>query len=142
MPKALRTQYDDLQDDYSLLGGLDCSDSKDMARQEFKDESDVNMILARFGVDSFQAKQPLFGETDYDIDLQQALAAIKTAKEVHHGLPPELRKIYPTWRSMLNGANTGDLKKDMDRLDLKRDMDLIDEQAKKKVVPPEPAPKI
>lgn len=128
--KALRTQHDDLQDDYSQLGGLDCSDSRDMARQEFKDETDVNVILKRFGVDSFQAKAPIFGETDYDIDLQQALAAIQSAKEVHRGLPPELKKVYTNWRSMLNAANSGDLKRDMDKLEA---------EAKSKIVPPVPA---
>lgn len=129
MNPAVRTQHDDAQQTYSQAGGLDCSDSKDTTRQEFRDETDVNVILRRFGVDSFQAKQPLFGETDYEIDLQQALDAIKTAKEVHRGLPPELKKIYPNWRSMLNGANTGDLKKDLDRLA---------EEAKPKIVPPAP----
>lgn len=116
MHPAVRTQHDANQDTYTLAGGLDCADSKDLARQEFKDEADVNILLKRFGVDSFQAKQPLFGDTDYDIDLQQALAAIQAAKEVYRGLTPELKKLYPNWRSMLNAANSGHLKQEMDKL--------------------------
>lgn len=130
--RAIRTQADDVQELASELSGLDCSQplengepNVDRARQEDAKDADINEILTRFGVDTFQQKTPIFQETDFDLDLQTALAAIASAKAVHKTMPPEIKVLYPTWRSMLNAANTGDLKKDLDKLE-------------KKIVPPEP----
>lgn len=140
--KAIRTQADDVQELLSQLSGLDCSQplengepNLDRARQEDAKDADINEILTRFGVDTFQQKTPIFTESDFDLDLQTALGAIASAKEVHKGMPPEIKKIYPTWRSMLNAANTGDLEKDLRKLEKEL------EAKKTKVVPPDAPPK-
>lgn len=107
MHPAVRTQKDDLQEYYSELSGLDCSESVDVARQEFKDEADVNKLLARFGVAAPQ-RQPTFGEVDFDLDLQQAMFAVQEAKQAHAAMPANLRERYPTWQSLLNGLESGE----------------------------------
>lgn len=109
MQPAIRTQVDELQDQYSDEAGLDCSGDKDMARQEFKEEADVNTILLRFGLGASHGLPKTFGETDYDLDLQNALHAIRDAKAAHSRLPEELKADYPTWQSFLNAVESGRL---------------------------------
>lgn len=119
MPKAERTQADDRQEAYSAAGALDCSKDRDMARQEFKDEADINKLLARFGVGGAPPPQQLkgtFTETDFGLDLQNALAAVDNAKSVWSRLPQNLKTKYPSWRRMLNAATTGDLGADLKKL--------------------------
>lgn len=128
MPKAPRSQSDDAAKLYSEASAIDCSDSPDMTHQEFRDESDINDILQRFGVLT-NRREIQFGEQDFNIDLQTAMTAVAQAEEVHDRLPPELKIKYPTWRSMLNAASTGNLKEDLHRA------------AETKTVPPEPEPK-
>lgn len=111
---VVRGQADGLQKLYSDRAAIDVG-SKDHTRQEFKKESDTNYILGRFGVGSTQAP-PLFTETDYDVDLQQANAALDEVKDAHRALPPELKKKYPTWQSMLNGMESGELDHDWTQL--------------------------
>lgn len=115
MPKAERTQADDEQSKYSLRSALDCSDSKDMARQEFKEETDINILLAKFGVNQ-QQRQPQYGEADYTVDLQQSLHAVEQTKQAHKHLSPEIKSKYPTWQSMLDGMASGELAKDLETL--------------------------
>lgn len=112
MHPAIRTQTDQMQDFYTELSALDCTDSVDRARQEFKDEADINKLLARFGVHA-QQRQPTFGEVDFDLDLQQALFAVQEAKQAHRAMPATLRERYPTWQSLLNGLESGEFKLDL-----------------------------
>lgn len=123
MKPAIRTQTDELQDSYSLLTALDCSNLPDMTRQEFKDETDVNKILARFGVNT-PMRQPIYGAVDYDMDLQQSLAAIKTAQQTADKLPKQLRDKYYHWEMLLEGMRSGQFKTDLDAY-------LAEEKAKK-----------
>lgn len=106
-----RTQVDGLNELYSQDTGLDCSDLPDLARQEFKDETDVNIVLAKFGVGSM--RQPEYGAVDYNMDLQIALESIREAERAIEKLPPELRTKYSTWERLLDGAYNGELKTDL-----------------------------
>lgn len=106
MNRALRTQADGAQDEYSDKASIDFADAIDTARQEFKDDADVNKLLAKFGVNAPQ-RQVTFGEVDYTLDLQDAFDAIKQAKAAYNRLPDEIKKDYPSWQTLLNGINTG-----------------------------------
>lgn len=114
MHPAERTQADGQQDAYSDDSGLDCSlevdghDNKDMARQEFKDETNVNTILARFGIQSHNLP-PQFRELDFSLDLQQALGAIAAAKAAYAILPQELRNTYPSVSQFLAAMESGQI---------------------------------
>lgn len=104
---AERQQHDGYQDVYSAAAAINCSTQPDPTRQEFKQETDVNFILNRFGI---PIANGTFGrEIDYTIDLQNALAAIAEARQSHRRLPPDLRTRYPTWQSLLNALDSGDL---------------------------------
>lgn len=105
--KAVRTQVDGDQDIYSDRAALDFTGTPDPTRQEFKKETDVNYILNRFGVPI--AKGTWGQEVDYTLDLQNALGAITDARRAHRNLPPDLRKKYPTWQSLLNALEAGTL---------------------------------
>lgn len=104
---AVRTPVDGLQDLYSQEAGQDVG-TDTPTRQEFKDEADINILLARFGVTTEQQRPMTWGqEIDYNIDLQGALALIAQARSVEAQIPPELRSKYPTWRHMVNGIESG-----------------------------------
>lgn len=109
---AIRTQIDQLDLEYSIMTALDCSDLPDMARQEFKDETDVNKILQRYGIDGMLRK-PEYGEVDYNMDLQQSIDAIRDAERAIAKLPPELREKYGTWEKLFAGAYNGGVQTDL-----------------------------
>lgn len=105
--KAIRSQADDLQDEMSELSGLDCSEDRDMTRQEYGEEADINALMRRYGVNAPQ-RQPTYGqEINYDLELQHAYAAIDDARRFFDAAPVELRTQFPTWQAMLNGMATG-----------------------------------
>lgn len=109
---AIRTQVDGLNEEYSLETALDCSTKPDLARQEFKEETDVNKVLARYGIDGIR-REPQYSSVDYDMDLQQALESIREAERGIARLPTELRSKYDTWERLLDGAYNGQLKTDL-----------------------------
>lgn len=113
MQPAIRTQTDELQDSYSKLTALDCSDLPDRTRQEFKEETDVNYILTRYGANA-PLTQAIYGEVDYNMDLQQSLAAIETAQDAVRKLPWALRDKYYHWEMLMEGMRSGEFKKDLD----------------------------
>lgn len=80
---------------------LDFTDSRDVTRQEFKDDADVNIILDRFGVDSFAKRQPRYDEIDYNTDLQSALNTLITVQEGWDRLPDDIKARYPDWRTVV-----------------------------------------
>lgn len=131
----MRSQRDSLQQQISRSSGLDCSDDKDRARQEFKDETDTNQILNRFGVDLAQRPVEYGKETDYNMDLQQALAAVAQAKDTYRQMPNDLQRRYPTWQRFLNAVERGQLQ--LTKTD-KTNKDVPPEQAALSVTEPPP----
>lgn len=118
MRKIFRTQTDNRGDYYSQATALDCNieGNKDMARQEFKEEADINNILTRFGVHDQQRTMIHFGEADYTIDLQQAMHSVHDAQRAYSRMDPEIRKLYPSFDKFLRGMSSGDLAKDLERI--------------------------
>lgn len=108
MQKAIRRQYDGQQEHYSELSGTTFT-GKGATRQEFKDEADINKLLARYGVGAGTRPTTFGTEVDYTIDLQQALNAITDAKHAFRNLPQNLRARYKTWQDLLNALNSGRL---------------------------------
>lgn len=110
MQGAIRGQNDvDNQELFSDESGVDFTDADDNARQEFKDEADINYILKRFSLTPQGRQNPIFAETDYTTGLQDAIDAVAQAKAVHLALNPKLRSKYPTWQHMLNAIAAGEL---------------------------------
>lgn len=84
-------------------------DAESLTRQEMGPDTDINRMLNRFGV----GPAPKYGQFDDSIDLQSALHAIRDAKIAHSRIPQGLREKYPTWQSLLNALETGQLTLDM-----------------------------
>lgn len=113
MHKAIRTQSDDLSDEYSANTAIEFDQTVDMARQEFAAEADINTMMKKFMPLQNTRVSEWGQEIDYDMDLQTALAAIDAAKRAHAQMTPELRAKYPTWQALLNGLNSGQFKIDL-----------------------------
>lgn len=131
MHRAIRTQVDSEFEAYSLRTGIDFSDAKDLARQEFKAETDVNQLLGRFGVGALGQRQQIFTETDFGLDLQTALEAVEMSRQAHRQLPRELREKYPTWQALLNGLYTGQFKMDLSQVPADEIVDPLPDPAEK-----------
>lgn len=101
-----RKQGDNKGDAYSLETAIDFNGLEDLARQEFRDEADVNVMMKKFGAFG-PNRAPIYGETDYNQDLQQTLGAIAATKEAHSRLPAALREKYPTWVSLMAAVEQG-----------------------------------
>lgn len=117
-----RTQNDGKQKQHSLRTAsvYTREGNKDMARQEFKDESDINVMLSRFGVQDQQRTAIKFGEADYTIDLQQALHSVHDARRAYQRMDPQIHELYPSFEKFLRGMDSGSLAKDLTRLDEER----------------------
>lgn len=102
----------------------------DLTRQEFKKECDINTLLEKFGADSFnQQRQPIYGDFDFDQDLQAAYATLDAAQRVYDKLPVDIKKKYLDYDDFIKALYNGDMQRD------------LDEALKPKPAPtPEPAP--
>lgn len=135
MKPAIRTQIDDLAELVSIETGTDCSNLPDLTRQEFKDETDVNKTIARFGGNT-PLRQPTYGTMDYDIDLQQSLTAINKAQAACKKLPEPLRTKYYHWELLLEGMRNGQLKEDLDaHLAYEKEKNDLTNKTKEVIVP-------
>lgn len=76
---------------------LDCSESEDLAKQEFKAESDINEVLRRFNVTGQlpqNVRKPEYGDFTGIGDFQQALAAIEQARDSFMEMPADIRRRF------------------------------------------------
>lgn len=71
--------------------GISCTKEEDRARQEFKNEADINWLLRKYGalppVQSFPQ-----GEVDFDLSLLDAKMAIADARSAYEAFPRVLRE--------------------------------------------------
>jgi len=105
----LRQQLED-HDAITLRTGLVCPPEDNRTRQEFKDEADINTIVARFyPFAPPTARVPQFGEQDMSLDLHSAMLAVQDAKEAYGTLPESLRSQYPTYADFVSAVADGRL---------------------------------
>lgn len=83
-------------------------ENTDRARQEFKDEADINYMLSRFGITAPRGA-PTYGEWDDTIDLMTAITAVQEAREGYRKLPSELRDKFPSMEAFLAAVDNGSL---------------------------------
>lgn len=116
MQPAIRQQKDYPFDQESRDAQLVMDpDEKDPTRQEFKDQTDPNIILKKFGVPVF-TRQPIYGDMNFDLDLQAAMAAVAAADRLWEQLPKDLQEKYPDNASIITALDTGDLAKDLEAI--------------------------
>lgn len=109
--KPLRRHGDGLADIASKEAAISFDPTLDKTRQEFKDETDINVILKRFGIGAVPGHRPVYGEVDHTLDLQGAFEARDAAIRMHQRLPAELQDQFPTWREVIAAAENGELEK-------------------------------
>lgn len=101
-----RSKIDSL-DAVTFDSGLACDPEEDMTRQEFKDEADINKLMARHGL----LPRPVqYGEWDFDQDLTSSVQARQAVDEAYQVLPVEVRRQYPDMGSVWAAIARGDLK--------------------------------
>lgn len=113
--------------DNPMIDASDRTGNKDTARQEFKDEADINYMLSRFGITAPRGT-PTFGEWDDSIDLQSAIESVREAHAGYVTLPEDLRNKFPSMEAMLTAIDNGALVIKEDALP----------QPKNPATPPEP----
>lgn len=81
---------------------------EDRTRQEFAEETDVNVILRRFGAGGFESRPVSYGVQDMNLDLQGVYESVRFADEAWEKLPAHLRKKYPAWPELLDAMERGE----------------------------------
>jgi len=85
--------------------GLVCPASEDRARQEFKEEADLEFQIRRFGAGlPFEANS-----VDYTMDLTKAYDLVERAQAAWSELPRPVREQYANWREVEAAAVSGQL---------------------------------
>lgn len=99
-----------LEDQISFLTGLSIDPKEDMARQEFRADTDVDTILARHGGAALRPAQPLAGfgrVVDYDTDLASALRMVAEAKAAYDQAPADIRKRFKSYGAFVEAVQDG-----------------------------------
>lgn len=89
----MRTPYNYDRDEVSNDTGLFCCDPT-LAQQQFKDESDINTILERFGRTGeviAPVRMPEYGDYTQVVDYHTALNAVISAQSSFDSLPAKVR---------------------------------------------------
>lgn len=84
------------------------TENKDMARQEFAKDADINHMLNKFGITPARG-EPTYGEWDDSLDLQQALTSVAEAKTAYRELPTELKDKFQSMEELLTAYSNGSL---------------------------------
>lgn len=87
---------------------IECKKSEDKTRQEFKNESDANWLLKRYGANvPFLNVQ--YGEQDFDLDRLTAINAIQRLEDSFSQLPEHIQARYGNWDNVFKAIQSGDL---------------------------------
>lgn len=93
----LRSAYNYDRDKASDESGLDCSVEPSLTQQSFRDECDINVLVARFGLGAPLPQgmvPPVFGDFTGVDDYQSALNAIMAADERFMQMPAQVRSRF------------------------------------------------
>lgn len=115
MKNPIRTQgqVQKTQDKQSAKGAKRYDPKKDKTRQEFQSETDTHQILKRAGITGGAPQTaPVYRDFDFDMDLQQGLAAERQVKEGFGRLPKELRDKYGNWEEVFAAVQAGEITMD------------------------------
>lgn len=92
----IRTPYNYDVNEVSQVTGFSASE-KTVVQQQFKDEVNLNVMVARFGVNAVAMKathMPTYGDFTGVSDYKSALDAIMRADESFMSLPPAVRERF------------------------------------------------
>ena len=96
MPSVIkwRKPYDGLQEEASALATIDCSDDRDYTIQSGRDDADINVLMARFGVAGNIPPgnlAPFYADFSDVPDYQTALHLMREAQSSFDTLSADLR---------------------------------------------------
>lgn len=89
----MRTPFNFERDENSLETGLTCPEAT-MAQQQFKDDSDINVIVERFGLTGElpqNVRVPLEADFIETTDFQSAMNVVRQAQEAFAEMPANVR---------------------------------------------------
>lgn len=93
----VRNPFNYDRNEASRRSGVDCSLAVNMAKQEFKDECDINTICKQFGL-GYEVPRglriPTYGDFDMVNDFHSAANAMAAAHESFDALPAHLRERF------------------------------------------------
>lgn len=84
-------------DQASLESGLSCADSPSFTQQQFKDECDINNLVARFGITGTMPQNPevpSYQDFDDIFDFHTAQNAVVHARQQFEALPSRIRSRF------------------------------------------------
>lgn len=93
----IRSAYNYNRDQRSRDTGLSIDPDEDRAKQEFKEETDINTILRRFNITGQlpqNVRAPVYGDFMEVHDFQTAANAIAAANEAFEEMPAEVRRRF------------------------------------------------
>lgn len=109
-PIHIRQHNDGLNEAMSVQTVQLFPPEEDQTRREHAQEADVNYLLTRYGAGALvgNGNNGYYGVANFDDDLTTAFETIQRAKDAHAALPPEVRKLYPTWEALAREIARGD----------------------------------
>lgn len=93
MKTFLRTEFNYDTNEASIESGIECKDES-KTKQSFKEESDINTIVKRFGLTGQLpegVKAPTYGDFTEVMDFHTAMNAVAAAGEAFDRMPAEIR---------------------------------------------------
>lgn len=96
MSVFIRSPFNYDPDIDSFKSGLDCSSSPSRAQQHFRDECDINVLVARFQRTGMAPppQAPDLAVFDQVFDFQTAMDAVVSARESFQALPSAVRSRF------------------------------------------------
>lgn len=95
VPKVfVRSPFNYDRNEVSIGTGLVCPPSERKAQQQFKEETDINEIVRRYGITGklpINPRPPLVGDFTNVADYQSAMQALRRAEQGFMEFPAELR---------------------------------------------------
>lgn len=93
----IRNPYNYPGEFVSRATGLDCSGDPVLTKQEMRDECDINVIVARFGLTGRMPQSvrlPSYGDFTGVLDFRSALEAVRSAESSFMELPAKVRERF------------------------------------------------
>lgn len=80
------------------LGDIDCSNDPPLTKQEFAEESDINVIMSRFsrgvGMPSFNDQAPIFADCTQIGDFAECVRRVEAGREAFMHLDAKVRSRF------------------------------------------------
>lgn len=108
-------QLKDITDSWSSQDALDTEANRDdKTEQHHAKDADINVIVARFGLNAdFQGRAPMFGTVNYDDTLHNTMVAIDEARAVYNNLPTDIKNRYNTDDALIAALADGSIARDI-----------------------------